>query len=83
MHTYRMSQKRLANCLKDLITVGFIDTSSIGCVASEVVLYVSLVFIIGVVSIKFAMAVIFGWFISWRLGSFGKETYAEQPMVED
>ncbi|CEL54318.1 chitin synthase [Rhizoctonia solani AG-1 IB] len=78
MHTYRMSQKRLANCLKDLITVGFIDTSSIGCVASEVVLYVSLVFIIGVVSIKFAMAVIFGWFISWRLGSFGKETYAER-----
>ncbi|KAF8753934.1 Glycosyltransferase like family 2 [Rhizoctonia solani] len=64
--------------LKDLITVGFIDTSSIGCVASEVVLYVSLVFIIGVVSIKFAMAVIFGWFISWRLGSFGKETYAER-----
>ncbi|KDN41285.1 hypothetical protein RSAG8_07554, partial [Rhizoctonia solani AG-8 WAC10335] len=45
---------------------------------SEVVLYVSLVFIIGVVSIKFAMAVIFGWFLSWRLGSFGKETYAER-----
>ncbi|CAE6437659.1 unnamed protein product [Rhizoctonia solani] len=78
MHTYRLSQKRLANCLKDLVTVGFIDTSSIGCVASEVVLYVSLVFIIGVVSIKFAMAVIFGWFLSWRLGSFGKETYAER-----
>ncbi|KAG8690522.1 Chitin synthase, class 3 [Ceratobasidium sp. 395] len=78
MHVYRSSQKRLANCLKDLVTVGFIDTSSIGCVASEVVLYVSLVFIIGVVSIKFAMAVIFGWFLSWRLGSFGKETYAER-----
>ncbi|KAG9100517.1 Chitin synthase, class 3 [Ceratobasidium sp. UAMH 11750] len=78
MHVYRASQKRLANCLTDLVTVGFIDTSSIGCVASEVVLYVSLVFIIGVVSIKFAMAVIFGWFLSWRLGSFGKETYAER-----
>lgn len=78
MHVYRSSQKGLANCLKDLVTVGFIDTSSIGCVASEVVLYVSLVFIIGVVSIKFAMAVIFGWFLSWRLGSFGKETYAER-----
>ncbi|KAG9077741.1 Chitin synthase, class 3 [Ceratobasidium sp. UAMH 11750] len=62
----------------DLVTVRFIDTSSIGCVASEVVLYVSLVFIIGVVSVKFAMAVIFGWFLSWRLGSFGKETYAER-----
>ncbi|CAE6461764.1 unnamed protein product [Rhizoctonia solani] len=78
MYTYRTSQKRLANCLKDLVTVGFIDTKSVGCVASDVVLYVSLVFIIGVVSIKFAMAVIFGWFLSWRLGSFAKETYAER-----
>ncbi|CAE6469196.1 unnamed protein product [Rhizoctonia solani] len=78
MHAYRQSQRRLANCLKDLITVGFIDTKSVGCVASDVVLYVSLVFIIGVVSIKFAMAVIFGWFLSWRLGSFAKETYAER-----
>ncbi|QRV80228.1 chitin synthase [Ceratobasidium sp. AG-Ba] len=78
MHVYRNSQKRYAQCLQDLITVGFIDTKSVGCVASDVVLYVSLVFIIGVVSIKFAMAVIFGWFLSWRLGSFGKETYAER-----
>lgn len=78
MHVYRLSQRRLANCLKDLITIGFIDTRSVGCVASDVVLYVSLVFIIGVVSIKFVMAVVFGWFLSWRLGSFGKESYAER-----
>lgn len=64
--------------MKGIITVGFIDTKSIGCVASEVVLYLSLVFIIGVVMIKFAMAVMFAWFFSWKLGNFPRETYEER-----
>ena len=70
MQFYRSNQKSLGHCLQDIVTVGFIDTQSIGCVASEVVLYVSLVFIIGVVAIKFGMAVLFGWFFSWKLGNF-------------
>lgn len=70
-------QKEMA-CLQDIATVGFISTKSIGCVASDVVLYVSLVFIIGVVSGKFAMAVFFGWFLSWKLGSFKGESYAQR-----
>ena len=44
------------------MTAGFIDIETIGCVASEVMLYLALVFIIGVVAIKFGMAVLFGWF---------------------
>ncbi|KAH8110691.1 glycosyltransferase family 2 protein [Phellopilus nigrolimitatus] len=78
MNFYRSNQKSLGHCLQDIITVGFIDTQTIGCVASEVVLWVSLVFIIGVVSIKFCMAVLFGWFLSWRLGSFSNETYEQR-----
>ncbi|KAG8925177.1 Chitin synthase, class 3 [Tulasnella sp. 417] len=74
----RNGHKDIGACLQDIITVGFIDTKSIGCVASDVVLYVSLVFIIGVVAIKFVMAVMFGWFVSWRLGSFGNETYQQR-----
>ncbi|KAG8946226.1 Chitin synthase, class 3 [Tulasnella sp. 424] len=74
----RNGHKDIGACLQDIVTVGFVDTRSIGCVASEVVLYVSLVFIIGVVAIKFFMAVIFGWFVSWRLGSFGEETYQQR-----
>jgi len=70
-------QKEMA-CLQDIATVGFISTKTIGCVASDVVLYVSLVFIIGVVGAKFAMAVAFGWFLSWRLGSFKGESYAQR-----
>ena len=48
MYFLRTNQRPLAKCLQDIATVGFVDTKSIGCVASQVVLYVSLVFIVGV-----------------------------------
>ena len=78
MSVYRSQQKGLFHCLQDIATVGYIDTNTIGCVASSVVLVISLVFIIGVVAIRFAMAVIFGWFVSWRLGAFPRETYEQR-----
>jgi chitin synthase len=74
MQLRRTNQMNIGYCLQDIIQVGFIDSQTIGCVASNIVLYVSLIFIIGVVAIKFAMAVIFGWFLSWRLGSFSGES---------
>jgi chitin synthase len=72
-----LSHKR-RHCLQDLVTIGFIDTSSIGYVASSVVLYLSLVFIVGVVAIRFIMAVMFQWFFSWKLGNFPPETYEQR-----
>ncbi|KAF9535696.1 glycosyltransferase family 2 protein [Crepidotus variabilis] len=75
---YRTKQQPLGHCLQDLITIGFIDTNSIGCVASSVVLYLSLIFIIGVVAIRFIMAVMFQWFFSWKLGNFPHETYEQR-----
>ena len=57
MAVIRDEQSSIADCMADIVTVGFIDSRTIGCIASEVVLYVSLVFIVGVVAIKFAMAV--------------------------
>ncbi|KII94232.1 glycosyltransferase family 2 protein [Plicaturopsis crispa FD-325 SS-3] len=78
MYFLRTNQRTLGHCLQDIVTVGFIDTNSIGCVASQVVLYVSLVFIIGVVSIRFGMAVMFAWFFSWKLGNFPRETYEQR-----
>ena len=65
-------------CFSDVIQVGFVDARSIGCVASDIVLYLSLVFILGAVGIKFGMAVVFGWFLSWRLGNFKGESYNER-----
>ncbi|KZT51785.1 glycosyltransferase family 2 protein [Calocera cornea HHB12733] len=78
MFMYRAGLKDIATCLQDTVLVGFVDSMTIGCVASEVVLYVSLVFIIGVVAIRFALAVLFGWFVSWRIGSFRGETYEQR-----
>lgn len=78
MQFYRTNQQGLGHCLQDLVTIGFIDTNSIGCVASEVVLYLSLVFIVGVVAIRFFMAVMFQWFFSWKLGNFPRETYEQR-----
>ena len=74
----RMGERNVGHCLQDLVTIGFIDTNTIGCVASEVVLYLSLVFIIGVVAIRFVMAVMFQWFFSWKLGNFPRETYEQR-----
>ncbi|WOO78852.1 Chitin synthase 3 [Vanrija pseudolonga] len=66
------------NCLNDVIRVGFVDSITIGCVASNIVLYVSLVFILGAVLIKFFMALYFGWFLSWRIGNFEGESYKQR-----
>ena len=78
MYFYRTNQRTLGQCLEDIITVGFIDTQSVGCVASDVVLYLSLIFIIGVVAIRFVMAVMFAWCFSWKLGVFKNETLQER-----
>lgn len=78
MMLMRTKQEDIGHCLQDVITIGFIDTNSIGCVASDVVLYLSLIFIVGVVVIRFGMAVLFQWFFSWRLGNFPKETYDQR-----
>ncbi|CAN9338768.1 unnamed protein product [Alternaria sp. RS040] len=56
-------EKQVARCFTETIKVGSIDTESIGCIASKVVLYVSLVFILAVVMAKFVLALLFQWFI--------------------
>ena len=78
MMLMRAGDYQLGKCLEDIITVGFIDSNSIGCIASDVVLYLSLTFIVGVVFIRFAMAVLFAWFYSWKLGNFTRETYEQR-----
>ncbi|CAO1634466.1 unnamed protein product [Parajaminaea phylloscopi] len=83
----RSKQDQTFDCIERIARVGFIDSDSIGCVASKVELYVALVFILGVVGIKFIMAVIFGWFLSWRIGNYGNETREQrkkrQEEIED
>lgn len=60
--------KMRAECLVEIFKVGVVDPKSVGCVVSDVVLYISLVFIGSVVLIKFVLAVVYHWCLSRRLG---------------
>lgn len=60
--------RHVANCMIETIKIGSVDTDSIGCIASRIVLYISLTFIVLIIIIKFVVACIFAWFLSWRLG---------------
>ncbi|RKP05768.1 hypothetical protein THASP1DRAFT_25787, partial [Thamnocephalis sphaerospora] len=80
--TARMSateaHQKAARCMVDVLKIGTVDTNSIGCIASDIVLYVSLVVIVSVVIIKFLLAVVFSWILSWRLGAVRKESREER-----
>ncbi|KAK0730504.1 glycosyltransferase family 2 protein [Lasiosphaeris hirsuta] len=56
--------KQMAECFEEIIKVGTVDTETVGCIASKVVLYVSLVLILAVVLARFSLALVFQWFIS-------------------
>ena len=58
------SDKQVAQCLEEITRVGFVDTETIGCIASKVVLYCALILILSVVGVRFVLALIFQWFIS-------------------
>ncbi|KAF7336695.1 Glycosyltransferase family 2 protein [Mycena venus] len=74
MSLYRQNLHTLGHCLQDIVTVGFVDTDTIGCVTSQVVLIASLIVIIGVVAARFAMAVFYQWFFARKIGNFPAET---------
>ncbi|KAI8393356.1 chitin synthase-domain-containing protein [Radiomyces spectabilis] len=77
------SWQKEADCLSTVIKVGAVDTLSVGCMASQIVLYVSLAVILGVIIVKFVLAVIFGWFLSWKLGNFKEgDSYAARMKRE-
>lgn len=69
-HAYQsVHNKQVGKCLTEIIRVGSIDTETIGCIASKVVLYVSLAFILSIVSAKFILALSFQWFFSRRFAA--------------
>ncbi|ORX81719.1 hypothetical protein K493DRAFT_241521 [Basidiobolus meristosporus CBS 931.73] len=78
--TYLMNNyhRDAAKCAMQIFRVGALDTTTMGCIISKIILYVSLVVILGVVLTKFFFAVYFGWVLSWRLGTFRQETYEER-----
>lgn len=81
------SDRRLAQCLSEIIRVGSIDTETVGCIASKIVLYVSLVFILSIVLVKFLLALSFQWVFSRRFAasktSLGSNSKKRNQEIED
>ncbi|KAF9283838.1 hypothetical protein BGZ74_001841, partial [Mortierella antarctica] len=63
----RESLKNSATCLVEKFRAGFIDKATPGCFASDLFMYVSLTVVLGIVMSRFAMAIIFDWFLSAKL----------------
>lgn len=64
---HRSNLKSAVPCLMERYYAGNIDKITPGCFISQLVLYVGLVVILGLVLVRFAMACVFNWFISARL----------------
>lgn len=82
--TYQLARigPEWGRCLSQTIVVGVLDASTVGCVISDIVLYVSLIVIVGVVLARFTLAVFFGWFLSWRIGNVEHITFEERRRRE-
>ncbi|KAJ3168546.1 Chitin synthase, class 3 [Geranomyces variabilis] len=64
---------QMGQCLIALYGVGRIEEKTLGCIASDIILYVSLIIILSVVLARFTMAVVFDWLISWQLGKLQEQ----------
>ncbi|KAJ3046331.1 hypothetical protein HDV00_000145 [Rhizophlyctis rosea] len=68
------ARKGKAECVTSFYRAGQVDVMGVGCMASSIVLYISLIIILSVVMTRFVFAIYFGWFISRELGKL-KENY--------
>ena len=72
------NDKAMAQCFEQIIKVGSVDTETVGCIASKVVLYVSLAFILSIVVAKFLLALLFQWFLSRKFAA-SKTSQSSNP----
>ncbi|OMJ23371.1 Chitin synthase 4 [Smittium culicis] len=68
----------IGKCMFELFVIGYLDTITPGCIASNIILYVSLLVILSAVFSKFFMAIYFGWFMSKELGKLSDESAEER-----
>lgn len=78
-HSFQTAEdKKIAQCFEQIIKVGSVDTDTVGCIASKVVLYVSLAFILSIVVSKFVLALVFQWFLSRKYAA-SKTSQSSDP----
>jgi len=58
----------MVNCLMHAFRCGFLEVKTMGCIATDVILYVSLVAILAVVLSKFFLAIMFAFHMGRKLG---------------
>lgn len=80
-------EKQIGRCLQQIIKVGSIDTDTVGCIASKVVLVVALIFILSIVGTKFCFALLFQWFLAPRFAaqrtSMSSDARTRNQQIED
>ncbi|ORY80352.1 chitin synthase-domain-containing protein [Protomyces lactucae-debilis] len=77
--TLQLSSKTdvaLAMCLRDIARIGSVEGKTVGCLASQVMLYIALGMILGLVGIKFLLALYFQWVMAPKLGRLPKSREA-------
>ncbi|EPZ33633.1 Fungal chitin synthase domain-containing protein [Rozella allomycis CSF55] len=67
------NDNNIYQCLKDVFDIGPLNGLTFGCLASETFLYLSLIVILGVVFIKFFLAIYFAWFMKRKLGKYDQK----------
>jgi len=72
MFTSRPELRQAIPCLSDKFGQGIIDRETAGCFFSDVLLYVTLGVIFSLILVRFAMACVFSWLISWKLSKTPK-----------
>ncbi|KAF9345520.1 hypothetical protein BGX26_003040 [Mortierella sp. AD094] len=63
----REKLKMSATCLVDKFGAGNIDKATPGCFAADLFMYVSMTVVLGIILCRFAMALVFSWFLSGKL----------------
>lgn len=85
MFYFKSSLKEAVPCLEQKYFAGHINKVTPGCFVSNLFLYVSLVIILGLVLVRFFMALYFSWFLSWRMSATpsdygtGRMAYNQMP----
>ncbi|KAK9766033.1 ATP-dependent RNA helicase [Basidiobolus ranarum] len=72
--------KAVLPCFEDQLLVGMVEGSSTGCFASNLLIVVSSVILVGIILIKFVSAVAFDWFLSRQLGKITKKSHPSDPI---
>jgi chitin synthase len=62
------TMRNFASCLVSMSRIGSIDASSVGCIASDVMLWLSLIVILSLVFSRFIMAILYRWVMAPKLG---------------